>query len=107
MHRIGKIHRRCATWQTPDIAFGREHIYLVRKQIDLDALQKFFRVTSMHIHQMLNPGPGPVMPCAVVIGFTCLVLPVCSHTGYSRLLHGFSTQLHFYRHAVRAEQGGV
>ena len=61
----------------------------------------------MHIHQMLNPGPGPVMPRAVVIGFTCLVLPVCSHTGFSGLLHGFSTQLNFNRHAVRAEQGGV
>ncbi len=53
MHRVSEIHGSGAAWQGHDVAARREHIDLVRKQVDLDVFEKLGRilVVSLDVEQ--------------------------------------------------------
>ena len=91
VHRIGKIHHRCAPWQGKDLALGGEGVDLAGKEIDLDVLQEFAGIArgGLELEQGLQPAMGLVLELGEGL-FVFLVQPVRSD---SRLCHA----LHFAR----------
>ncbi|MNM96474.1 hypothetical protein D3C81_1089510 [compost metagenome] len=63
VHCISEVDRRGAFWQLHDPAFGREHIDLVREQVDLYAFDEFQRVarTLLHFQHAFDPLAGASM----------------------------------------------
>ncbi len=106
--RVREIHRRGAGGQAQNLSFRREHVHLVREEIDFDALEEFLGTsTLLDLHQTRQPFAGAVVLDAaegVAAGF---VLPVRRDAGFGYTVHLLGTNLHFDGDAVRAEQGRV
>src|SRR5688572_7272634 len=107
VHGIGKVDAGRAARQAAYFALGREHVHLVREQVDLDALEKLLRASALlDLDELLQPLARPIAVRAIarVAG---LVLPVRRDARLRDLVHVLGTDLHLDRHAVRTEQRRV
>ena len=108
MHRVGEVHRGRAAWQASDLPLGREHIHLVREQVDLDVLEKLERIAGrvVHLQQAGQPFTGPDLR-----GFGAaaakFVLPVGGNAGFGDVMHIARANLHLDLDAAGAHQRGV
>src|SRR5450830_2105969 len=109
MHRVGKVHRRGAFRQLHDPALGREHVDLVREQVDLHALDEFQGVAGalLHFQHALDPLAGPGMGALGLLVATGLVQPVGGDAVVGHLFHFAGANLDLDRYAVHAEQCGM
>src|SRR5450830_568185 len=109
MYRVGKVHRRGAFRQLHDPALGREHIDLVREQVDLHAFDEFQGVAGalLHFQHALDPLAGPGMGALGLLVATGLVQPVGGDAVVGHLFHFAGANLDLDRYAVHAEQCGM
>ena len=108
MHAVGKVHRGGAARQREDLTLGREHVDLVREQVDLEVFEELDRVAALRqtFEQILQPLVGLLMQ----LGnrrLRGLVQPVRGYAGLGDLVHLGGADLHLDRRAVRPEQRGV
>src|SRR3990167_5314551 len=109
VHCVGKIDRRGAFGQLHDPAFGREHVDLVREQVDLHAFDKFQGVagTLLHFQHALDPLARTGMGAFGLLVAAGLVQPVGGDAVVGHLFHFAGADLDLDRHAVHAKQGGM
>ncbi|KPW26109.1 Uncharacterized protein ALO83_04869 [Pseudomonas cannabina pv. alisalensis] len=109
MYRVSEVHGGGAFGQLHDPAFRREHVDLVRKQVDLDAFDEFQRVARalLHLQHALDPLPGASMSALGLLVVAGLVQPVRGNPVIGHLFHFTGANLDFNRHAVHAEQRGM
>src|SRR5581483_7999277 len=104
MHRVGEIHHRGAARQTQDRALRGEDVHLVRKEIDLDALEELLRAAVLlQLHQARQP-LARALPLHRVRIAAALVLPVGGDAGLGNTMHVFGANLRLDGHAVGAEE---
>ncbi|KFB70670.1 MAG: hypothetical protein AW09_004217 [Candidatus Accumulibacter phosphatis] len=108
VHRIRQVNRRGAAWQGDDLAFGRKHVDLVRKEIDLDVLEKLRSISgrALQVEQRVKPGGRFLLQIGTEV-LAILVQPVRGNTFLRHVLHRFSANLHLERGAMRTNQRGV
>ena len=106
---VSKVDRCGAFGQLHDAALGREHVYLVREQVDLHAFDKFEGVACalLHLQHAFNPLPRPGMGAGVLLVATGLVQPVGGNTVVGHFFHFTGTDLNFDRYAMHAKQRGM
>ena len=104
MHAVGKINTGRSAWKAQNIALGREHINVIREQIDLYMLHELFRIRrGLHLADTGEPFARPNLRWNdfFILGF---VLPVSSDTGFGHPVHFLGANLYFDRNAVWPEQ---
>ena len=109
VHRVGEVDRRGAFRQLHDAALGREHVDLVREQVDLHALDKFQRVAGalLHFQHAFDPLPRAGVAALGQVFLVGFVQPVRGDAVVGQLFHFAGTDLDLDRYAVHAEQRGV
>ena len=86
----------------------REHVHLVGEQVDLDALEELLGVAALlHLDQVRQPLARALAAARVAGVVAGLVVPVRGDAGLGDAVHVLGADLHFDRHAVRAEQRRV
>ncbi len=106
VHREGEVHAGRAARQAHDVALGREHVDLVREQVDLDALQQLLGGAVVQLHDALQPlARADLLRLAILLAG--LVLPVRGDAGLRHAVHVLGADLDLDRHAVGAEQRRV
>src|SRR5688572_3494145 len=107
VHGIGKVDTGRAARQAAYFALGREHVNLVREQVDLDALEKLLRATALlDLDELLQPLARAIAVRAIA-RVARLVLPVRRDARLRNLVHVLGTDLHLDRHPVRTKQRRV
>ena len=107
VHGVGEIHHRGAARQAQDLAARREHVDLVREQVDLDALDEFLGAAALlHLHQVREPVARALLLRRALAG-VLLVLPVRGDARFGDPVHVVGADLHLDRHGVGPEQRGV
>ncbi|MNR16705.1 hypothetical protein D3C85_1333240 [compost metagenome] len=109
MHRVSEVDRRGALGQLHDPAFGREHVDLVREQVDLHAFDEFQRVAGalLHFQHALDPLAGAGMGAFRLLVAAGLVQPMGGDAVVGHLFHFTGADLDLDRNTVHAEQRGV
>ena len=108
VHGIGEIHRCCTPRHRQDATLGREHIDLVREQVDFDMLQELAGITTgvLNVEQRLQPLVGALL-YFVQFRITGFVQPVRGHAGLGDAMHLLGADLRLDRCAIGADQRGV
>ena len=108
MHGVGKIERCGISRQGEDLATWREQIDLIRKQVDLDALDELERgrCAVLFVDQARHPLARTVLRAVGGIGIG-LVGPVRGDAAIGDRIHVFGADLDLDRRSKRAEQHGV
>jgi hypothetical protein len=109
VHRVGEVDGRGAFGQLHDPAFGREHIDLVREQVDLHAFDEFQRVAGalLHFQHAFDPLARAGVGAFWLLVAAGLVQPMGGDAVVGHLFHFAGADLDLDRHAVHAEQRGV
>ncbi|MNX50122.1 hypothetical protein D3C86_807400 [compost metagenome] len=109
VHRVGKVDRRGAFRQLHDPAFWREHVDLVREQVDLHAFDEFQRVAGalLHFQHALDPLAGAGVSAFRLLVTAGFVQPMGGDAVVGHLFHFTGADLDLDRNTVHAEQRGV
>ncbi|MNK89302.1 hypothetical protein D3C87_1093090 [compost metagenome] len=109
VYRVSEVDRRGALGQLHDPAFGREHVDLVREQVDLHAFDEFQRVAGalLHFQHALDPLAGAGMGAFRLLVAAGLVQPMGGDAVVGHLFHFTGADLDLDRNTVHAEQRGV
>ena len=106
MHVVGKIDDGRAARHSHDLALGREHIDLVREEVDLDVLEELGGIAALHFKQRLQP----LVRLDLEIGTALLgilVQPVGCNALLGDVMHLGGAYLYLDRRTVRADQRRV
>ncbi|MNP16734.1 hypothetical protein D3C76_1091410 [compost metagenome] len=109
MHCVSEVDRRGTLGQLHDPALGREHVDLVREQVDLHALDEFQRVAGalLHFQHALDPLAGAGMGAFWLLVAAGFVQPMGGDAVVGHLFHFTGADLDLDRNTVHAEQRGV
>ena len=102
VNRIGKVDHRRTSRQYLDLALGRKYIYFLRHDVFLDDIN---HIGAFAVHLVLDhladPCHGVFKDLVAALGSLAgFVLPVGSHTEFSREMHIPGAYLHFKGNGV-------
>src|SRR6185437_11785969 len=104
VHRVGEVHHRGAARQAQDGAFGSEDVDLVRKEVDLDALEELLRgAVLLQLDEARQPFACTLLLHRVRIA-AALVLPVGRDAGLRDAMHVLGADLRLDGYAVGTEE---
>jgi len=104
VHGIGKINTGCTLRQIQNLALGREHINLIREQVDLDVFEEFDRIARffLQFQQGLQPLVSLLLHIAERL-FATFVHPVAGYARIGHPVHVSGANLHLDWRAIRPE----
>ncbi len=108
VHGIGEVDAGGALRHRQDLALGREDVHGIGEEVDLQMLEELDgrAALRLHLQQALQPLVGLLLKIGQ-LGVARLVEPVGRDAGLGELVHLLRADLHFDRHAERAEQRRV
>ena len=83
-----KVECRTSCWHCLYFTLWCEDKYLRRKEIQLDSIKEIHRIRLRIVKNLLNR-TEPFVQFALILGYliTILILPMCSKTLFSNLVH--------------------
>src|SRR5262245_3379468 len=107
VHRVGEVERRRALREGLDVALGREHVDLVREEVDPDGVHEFPRVLRvlLRLDQLTQPHQRLVE--LVLARLALLVEPVGGDSLLGDAVHLARTDLDLHRIALGADHRRV